>query len=181
MIERYKCSRFDSIQLNAKGAAATAGALNVRIIELEASALDGFDVIDLDAFQIHRAHLIDRDLEPVEIDHFIGFIGRVFKSHVVLETGAASADDGNAQRHRYRILHAHDFLDLGAGSGSQTNHKFLWPPHRRYARDATLKSSIANLFHNCTWHLNVEFLVWKLLAQPRFDNPITFAYNKMQP
>jgi hypothetical protein len=25
-------------------------------------------------------------------------------------------------------LHAHDFLDLGAGSGSQTNHKFLWPP-----------------------------------------------------
>jgi hypothetical protein len=118
-------------ELDAERTAASASALHVRVIELEASALDGLDVVDLDAFQVHRTHLIDRDLEPVKIDHFIGFIGRVFKSHVVLETGAASADDGNAQRHRYRILHAHDFLDLGAGSGSQTNHKFLWPPHRR--------------------------------------------------
>jgi len=168
-------------QLNAKRAAAAASALHVRVVELEAGALDGLNVINLDAIQIHRAHLVDRDLQPVKIHDFVSLVRRIFKCHVVLETGAASADDGNAQRHRYRILHAHDFLDLGAGSGSQTNHKFLWPPHRRYARDATLKSSIANLFHNCTWHLNVEFLVWKLLAQPRFDNPITFAYNKMQP
>ena len=76
-------------------------------------------------------HLVNGHLQTIEIKNLIGFIGRVLKRHVVLETGAASADDGNSQRHRDRILHAHDFLDLGAGSGSQTNHKFLWPPHRR--------------------------------------------------
>jgi len=113
---------------NAKRTAAAASALHVRVIELEAGALDGLDVIDLDAIQIHRAHLVNRDLEPVKIHDLIGLIGLVFKRHVVLETGAASADDGNAQRHRDRILHAHDFLDLGAGSRSQTNHIFLWPP-----------------------------------------------------
>ncbi len=115
-------------QLNAKRAAAAARAFHVRVIELEAGTFDGLDVVDLDAIQVHRAHLVDRDLEPIKIDHLIGLIGLVFKCHVVLETGAASADDGDAQRHRYRILQAHDFLDLGTGSGSQTNHKFLWPP-----------------------------------------------------
>jgi hypothetical protein len=115
-------------RLNAKRAAAAAGALHVRIIELEAGTLDGFDVIDLNAIQIHRAHLVNRDLEPVKIHDLIGLIGLVFKRHMVLETRAASADDGNAQRHRDRILHAHDFLDLGAGSRSQTNHNFFWPP-----------------------------------------------------
>jgi hypothetical protein len=115
-------------QLNAKRTTAAAGALHVRVIELEAGAFDALDVVDLDAIQVHRAHLVDRDLEPIKVDHLIGLIGLVFKCHVVLETGAASSNDGNAQRHRHRILHAHDFLNLGAGSGSQTNHKFLWPP-----------------------------------------------------
>jgi hypothetical protein len=118
--ERYKS--------NAKRAAAAARALHVRVIELEAGTFDGLDVIDLDAVQVHRTHLVDRDLEAVKIHHLIGLIGLVFECHVILETGAASSDDGNAQRHRHRILHAHDFLDLGAGSGSQTNHKILWPP-----------------------------------------------------
>jgi len=83
-------------RLNAKRAAAAASALHVRVIELEAGAFDGLNVVDLDAIQVHRAHLVDRDLEPVKINDLIGLIGLVFKCHVVLETGAASADDGNA-------------------------------------------------------------------------------------
>jgi len=115
-------------ELNAERTAATASALHVRVVELEAGAFQGFDVIDFHPIQIHRTHLVDRDLKPIKIHDLVGLVGLVFKCHVVLKTGAASADDGNAQRHRDWILHAHDFLDLGAGSGSQTNHKFLWPP-----------------------------------------------------
>jgi len=118
-------NRVFNSRLNAKRTAAAAGAFHVRIIELEARAFDGLDVINLDAVEIHRTHLVNRDLESVEIHDLIGLIGLVFKSHVVLETGAASANHSDAQRHRHGVLHAHDFLDLGTGSGSQTNHKFF--------------------------------------------------------
>ena len=112
-------------RLNAKRTAAAAGTLYVRIIELEACALDGLDVINLDAIQVHRAHLVNRDLQPVKIHDLIGLIGRIFKCHVVLKARAASADHGYAQRHRHRILHVHDFLNLGGGNWSQTNHNFF--------------------------------------------------------
>ena len=115
-------------ELDAEGAAATAGALHVGIVELESRTFERLDVVDLNPVQIHGTHLVDRDLQPIEFKNLVRIGGLVFKRHVVLETGTASADNGNAQRHRDRGLHAHDLFDLGAGSGSQTNHKFLWPP-----------------------------------------------------
>src|SRR6266850_7395897 len=40
-------------RLDAEGTSATAGALHVGIIKLETRTFDGFDVIDLDALEIH--------------------------------------------------------------------------------------------------------------------------------
>ena len=39
--------------LNAKRAAAAASALHIRVIELESGAFNRFDVVNLDAFQVH--------------------------------------------------------------------------------------------------------------------------------
>lgn len=86
--------------LNAKGAAATAGALHVRIVELEARALNRFDVVDFNAFQVHGAHLVNGNLQPVEIKNFIGLVRLILKRHVILKTGAASANHGDSQSDR---------------------------------------------------------------------------------
>lgn len=48
--------------LYGEGAAAPAGALDVRIVELEARALDRLDVVDRHTIQIHLAHLVDHYL-----------------------------------------------------------------------------------------------------------------------
>src|SRR4029077_13529205 len=103
--------------LDAEGAAAAAGALDVRVVELETGAFDGFDVVDFHALKVHGAHLVDGNLQAVEIHDFIGVVGLVFECHVVLETGAAATDNSNTQSHRYRGLHGHDFLHFYGGSG----------------------------------------------------------------
>ena len=45
--------------LDAEGTAATASALDVRIIEFEARAFETFHVVDGNTFQVHFAHLVD--------------------------------------------------------------------------------------------------------------------------
>src|SRR6266850_8085949 len=115
-------------QLDAEGAAAAAGALHVGIIKLEPSTFDGFDVIDLDAFKIHRTHLVHRNLQTVKLENLVGIRGLIFKRHVVLKTRAATADDRHAKRDRHWALHVHDFLDLGARNRRQIDHNSSWPP-----------------------------------------------------
>src|SRR5215469_14670519 len=107
---------------DAERAAAAAGGLHVRVIELEAGAFEGLDIVDFHALEIHRAHLIDGDFQAVEIHHFIGIVGLVFKGHVVLKTRTAAADNGDTQGRRYRRLHSHDFLDLAGGYRREINH-----------------------------------------------------------
>src|ERR1700687_5506648 len=115
-------------ELDAEGAAAAAGAFDVGVVEFEAGAFEGFDIVDLDAFEIHGAHLVNSDLEAVELGDFVGVVGLIFKRHVVLETGAAAADDGDAQGDRGGGLHTHDFFDLSGGNGRQVDHNYFWPP-----------------------------------------------------
>ena len=129
--------------LDAEGAAATAGALDVGIIELEAGTLESFDVVDFHAIEIHGTHLVDSDLEAIEVRDFIGLVGLIFERHVILETGAAAADDGDAQGDRDGVLHTHDFLDLSGGNGRQVDHKFSWPPLAESLRESHHVFSIA--------------------------------------
>jgi hypothetical protein len=87
--------------LNAEGTAATASALYVRVIELESRTFDRFDVIDLHTFQIHFAHLVDEDFQAFKLVHVIaGFVDLIFKSHVIAEARAASANHGDPQTSR---------------------------------------------------------------------------------
>src|SRR5271157_694496 len=108
--------------LDAEGAAAAAGALDVGVVELEAGTFEGFDVVNFHALEIHRTHLVHGDFQAVEIDDFVGIVGLVFKCHVVLETGTSAANNGNPQSNRHRGLHGHDFLDLSSGNRRQINH-----------------------------------------------------------
>ena len=103
--------------LGAEGAAAAAGALDVGVIELEAGAFDGFDVVDLDAIEVHGTHLIDGDLQAVEIENLIGVAGRVLKRHMVLEAGAATTNDRDAKGRGRGVLHPHDFFDFRCRCG----------------------------------------------------------------
>ena len=48
--------------LDAEGAAAAAGALDVGVVELEAGAFERFDVVDFHALKVHGAHLVDGNL-----------------------------------------------------------------------------------------------------------------------
>src|SRR5712671_6073974 len=109
-------------KLNAERAAAAASALHVGIIELESRTLERLDVIDLHALQVHRTHLVDSNLESVKIQQFVSVVGLVLKRHVILKTRTAPTDHRNAQRHRHRALHLHDFFHLGTSNRRQTDH-----------------------------------------------------------
>ena len=100
--------------LDAEGGAAAAGALDVGIVELEAGAFEGLDVIDGDAVEVHFAHLVDEDFEAVEFVDVVGaFVDLAFEGHVITEAGAAASDDGDAQARGDGVLLRDDFLDFG--------------------------------------------------------------------
>src|SRR5882724_2914674 len=129
--------------LNAERAAAPAGALHVRVVELEPGAFDRLDIVDFHAFQVHRAHLVHGHFETVKIDHFVRVVGLVLECHVILKSRASAADYRDSQRRWNRALHAHDFLHFGARYWSQTNHNSL-ASAREPSREALPTTSIAN-------------------------------------
>src|SRR6185437_12505276 len=109
--------------LDAEGGAAAAGAFHVGIIELEAGAFDGFDVVDGNAVEVHLAHLIDEDFEAVKFVNIVaGFVDLILESHVVAESGAASAYDRHAQTRGRRVLLRDDLLDFRYGNRRKSNH-----------------------------------------------------------
>src|SRR6201996_4674869 len=105
--------------LDRERGAATAGALDLGVLELEAGGLEGLDVVDGAAVQIHGAGGVDEDLQVAELDDLVHHAGLVLKAHGVLETGTAAAHHTNAQTGRDRILGRHNFLDLGDGGFGQ--------------------------------------------------------------
>src|SRR6266446_420383 len=118
-------------ELDAERAPTAASALHVGIVEFKSRTFERLNVIDLNSVQVHGTHLVDRHLQTVELEKLVRIGGLVFKRHVVLETGAAAADNGHG------VLHAHDFLDLGTGNGRQIDHKFLLASARGQTREAT--------------------------------------------
>src|SRR5229473_8382694 len=115
-------------ELDAEGTAAAAGALHVGIVEFESRTFERLDVIDLNPVQIHGTHLVDGNLETIELKHLVRIGGLGFKRHVVLETGAAATHDSHSQSDRHRVLHAHDFLNFVPAAGVQLNISSFGPP-----------------------------------------------------
>src|SRR6266568_963490 len=108
--------------LHAKGTTATAGALHVGVVELETRAFQCLDVVNLDAVQIHLAHLVHENFQTVELIDVVGFVDLVLESHVIAEARAAAAYDCHTKRCGRRVLTGHDFLDLTRGSRGNRNH-----------------------------------------------------------
>ena len=163
-------------ELDAEGTAAAAGALHVGIVEFESRTFQRLDVIDLNSVQIHGTHLVDGNLETIELKHLVRIGGLGFKRHVVLETGAAATHDSHSQSDRRRVLHAHDFLYLGTRNGRQINHKSSWPP----LAGAPAKLSTFTLYQNFHAAAHAHVPVMKRLVSPHFDKLRRFAYNWMQ-
>src|SRR5216683_1027023 len=134
-------------ELDAERAPTAASALHVGIVEFESRTFERLNVVNLNSVQIHRAHLVNCHLQTVELEKLVRIGGLVFKRHVVLETGAAAADNRHAQSNGHGVLHAHDFLNLGTGNGRQIDHKFLLASARGQTREAINNYSIPELFH----------------------------------
>src|SRR5207247_8602958 len=75
--------------LYAERASAAAGALYVRVIELETRAFQRLDVVNFDPFEVHGAHLVYRNLQTVKINHFVALVRLILERHVILTPRAA--------------------------------------------------------------------------------------------
>src|SRR5215510_9788966 len=74
-----------------EGFAAAAGALDVRVVELEAGSSQSFHPVDLCSIQIHGTSTVNEHLEATHLQDFITAVFLLLKSHMVLETRAAAS------------------------------------------------------------------------------------------
>src|SRR5271166_2752611 len=97
-------------RLNVKRGAATAGALHVRVLELEPGAFQGLDVIDMRSAQIHQGSGIHVNLQTVKIENLVHHAGAVLEGHGILKSRATAADYGQPQSRRDRRLRGHNLF-----------------------------------------------------------------------
>src|ERR1700734_4519073 len=111
-------SAFANRGLYAERRSAAAGALHVRVLELEAGTFQSFNVVNHATVQIHDGSGVDEHLQAVHFESFVHHSGSVFKLHGIGETGTAATDYSDAQACRHGILLAHDlfyFRDRAGG------------------------------------------------------------------
>ena len=84
-------------RLGREGGAAPAGALHVRVAELEAGAVEALDVVDLRPVQVLVAQGIDVELDALVLERLVEVGRLVLEVEVVREARAAAADDAEAQ------------------------------------------------------------------------------------
>src|ERR1700748_975674 len=87
--------------LGSEGAAAAAGRLHVRVVELEPGAFEALHVIDFRAVEIQHSGLIHKNLQTTAVG--IGLIqhsGSVFERHRIAETRAAATDYRDSETSR---------------------------------------------------------------------------------
>src|SRR5207244_6059772 len=112
--------------LEAVGLAAAAAGLHVRILDREAGAHHVvLDEVDLAALEIRHAVLVDVDLDAVLFDDVVtgGFL--VFPAQLVRHSGAAAADDANAETPLGLAFFQAEIRNLLGGHLCQCNHANL--------------------------------------------------------
>src|SRR5450755_1197231 len=67
--------------LDAKGGAATAGALDGGVLELEAGGFEGLDVVDDTVGEVHGGGGVEEDLEVVELVDLVHHAALVLEGH----------------------------------------------------------------------------------------------------
>jgi hypothetical protein len=65
----------------------------LRVVELEARALERLDIIHFGAIEIQQARLIHVDFQTVVVEGLVQHVRLVFEGHRIAEPGAAAAYD----------------------------------------------------------------------------------------
>src|SRR5262249_23090527 len=91
---------------------AAAGALDVRVAELEAGAVEALYVVDLGPVEVLVAERVDVELDALVLERLVELGRLVLEVEVVGEAGAPSADDAQAQPLAREVLGGGDFQDL---------------------------------------------------------------------
>src|SRR5260370_6400221 len=125
---------FALIRLDVERRPAAAGALHVRVLELETGTLQRLDVIHPAAVQVHDRGGVHEHFKAVHIEHFVHHARAGVELQGVGEARASASHHPHAQASRRGILLRHDSLYLGNGIWGQANgcrFYFRWSRGRR--------------------------------------------------
>src|SRR3954463_9255217 len=106
---------------NAEGRAAAARGHDVRVVHLEARALQRVDVVDARAVDVREALVVDEDPQAVVLEDRVA-VALVVEGEVILEAGAAAAAHADAQAgdRQVGLLRLEEVADLlGAQLGEE--------------------------------------------------------------
>src|SRR5690242_3801267 len=91
--------------LRGEAGPAAARMLGVRVLEREPALAElAFDVVDLDAEQVHRAHRVDEALHAGNLEDQVAGALVLLDVEAVLEPRAASADHRDAEAGALEVL-----------------------------------------------------------------------------
>src|ERR1700761_2616175 len=82
--------------LDVERGTAPAGALDRRVVKLEPSRLQRFNVIDHAAVEIHEGSGINKDFQVVKLENLVHHARLILERHGVLKSGAAATHHANA-------------------------------------------------------------------------------------
>src|SRR3712207_2408946 len=99
-------------KLAGEGAAAAAATLDVRVVDGEAGAHEAVDVVELAAHDVRDAHGVDEDLDALLVQNLVVVVDLVVEVDRVLEAGASTGPDTDAQREVLLAFLGHKVLDL---------------------------------------------------------------------
>ena len=102
---------------------ASAGLLGLRIDELETSALQALDVVDLGTVEILSAHHVDVDGNPMRFEGLVEIAGFVFEEQIIGKTGTSAADDTNSQALTREAFRISDLFDLLCSACGEVQHR----------------------------------------------------------
>ena len=100
---------------SSKALAAAAARMRVGIVELEARALQRFDVVDDRAAKEFHAFLVDMHAHAFLFKYYIVIARRLLEIHVVRISGASACDDAHTQRIAVLALLLHNLQDFLRG------------------------------------------------------------------
>src|SRR5258708_4814247 len=112
---------FALIRLDVERRPAAAGALHVRVLELETGTLQRLDVIHATPVQVHDRSGVHEHFKAVHIEHFVHHARAGVELQGVGEARAPASHHPHAQASRRGILLRHDSLYLGNGIWGQAN------------------------------------------------------------
>src|ERR1044072_5205780 len=127
---------------DAERRAAAAGRDDVRVVDLEARALQRLDVVDDRPAHVRQARLVDEDLQAGVLEDLVA-VALGVEREVVLKAGAAAALDAHAQAGRRDVgtLRRKELMDLLRALVRDGDHARV--SRRRFQRIANTPGSVA--------------------------------------